>query len=163
MSKEKKDPREFEERIRESDRERREFEERLRGKRIDATVAETKDKEKDHKMSKKTPLRAKVAKEGFTDSGLPTPSTVDQTVERITTTRSTAPPTTGKPSITADDLRPPEKRSPGRTNKGRVKFTTMLKPELRQQLETIAQNRAISAADVLEIIVTEYLDALREK
>jgi hypothetical protein len=39
----------------------------------------------------------------------------------------------------------------------------MLKPELRQQLETIAQNRATSVADVLEIIVTEYLDALRKK
>jgi len=114
-------------------------------------------------MSKKTPLRPKVAKVGFTDSGLPTPSTVDQQVEQITTTRSPATRATGKTSITADDLRTPEKRSPGRTNKGRVKFTTMLKPELRQQLETIAQNRAISAADVLEIIVTEYLDALREK
>jgi hypothetical protein len=114
-------------------------------------------------MSKKTPLRPKVAKVGFTDSGLPTPSTVDQQVEHITTTRSPATRATGKPAITADDLRTPTERAPGLTNKGRVKFTTMLKPELRQQLETIAQNRATSVADVLEIIVTEYLDALRKK
>lgn len=111
-------------------------------------------------MSKQKPLQRKVAKEGFTDTGLPTPDTVDQTVEQITTTRSAAP---GKKSITADDLRPPAERAPGLTNKGRVKFTTMLRPDLRLQLETIAQNRAISVADVLEIIVTEYLDALQKK
>ena len=110
-------------------------------------------------MSKKTPLRPKVAKTGFTDSGLPTPATVDQTVERITTRKQS----NEKTAITADDLRTPAERTPGLTNKGRVKFTTMLKPDLRQQLETIAQNRATSVADVLEIIVTEYLDALRKK
>lgn len=104
-------------------------------------------------MSKKTirPLK------GYSSSGLPTPDQVDRSIEQI------APPTrtpTAK-SITADDLRPPAQRTPGRTNKGRVKFTTMLRPDLRTQLETIAQNRATSVADVLEIIVVEYLDTLK--
>lgn len=110
-------------------------------------------------MSKKTPLRRTVAKEGFTQSGLPTPATVDTTVEKIATVKPT--PAT-KSAITADDLRTPVERAPGLTNKGRLKFTTMLKPDLRQQLEIIAQNRTTSVADVLEIIVTEYLDALRK-
>jgi len=109
-------------------------------------------------MSKKAPPRPKVAKEGFTDTGLPTPNQVDQAVEQIATTKSTP----GRKSITAEDLRTPPEQAPGLTNKGRVKFTTMLRPDLRAQLETIAQNKAISLADVLEIMITDYLDALQK-
>jgi len=108
-------------------------------------------------MSKKKALRPKIAK-GYTDSGLPTPDQVDQVVEEIAPTRHR--PT--KQAISADDLRTPAEQPPGLTNKGRVKFTTMLRPDLRAQLETIAQNKAISLADVLEIMITEYLDGLQK-
>ena len=109
-------------------------------------------------MSKKTTPRPKIAKEGFTNTGLPTPDKVDQAVEQIATARS-AP---GKKAITADDLRTPAKRAAGLTNKGRARLTTMLRPDLRAQLETIAQNRQISIADVLELIIVDYLDALKK-
>lgn len=109
-------------------------------------------------MSKK-PLRPRNTVAGFTDSGLPTRDQVDHVAEQITPT--TTP--TAKAAITAADLRPPADRAPGLTQKGRVKFTTMLKPDLRLQLETIAQNRTSSVADILEIIIAEYLDALRAK
>lgn len=106
-------------------------------------------------MSKKTirPLK------GYTTSGLPTPDTVDQSIEQI------APPakqSTGKKAITAEDLRAPADRAPGLTNKGRARFTTMLRPDLRAQLETIAANRACSLADVIETILVDYLRDLQE-
>lgn len=110
-------------------------------------------------MSKKKGLRPKITQaEGYTESGLPTPDQVDQVAEKITAYAHTPI----KKSISAADLRTPPERAPGQTNKGRVKFTTMLRPDLRAQLETIAQNKAVSLADVLEIIVTEYLAALQK-
>lgn len=67
---------------------------------------------------------------------------------------------TGKPagkSFTIEDTKQPAEREPGLTIRGRVKFTTMLKPELREKLQAIADNRAISIADVLETMIEEYL------
>jgi hypothetical protein len=85
------------------------------------------------------------------DTGLPTPEKAQQTIQATVATP-------GKKSFTLNDATEPPKPEPGRTAKGRVKFTTMLKPELRNHLEAIAQNRQISVADVLETIVTEYLE-----
>lgn len=110
-------------------------------------------------MAKKA-IRPTVVQAGFTDTGLPTPETVERAVSVIAP--QVKPVRSKAATITADDLRTPAARQPGQTNKGRVKFTTMLKPELRLQLENIATNRACSVADVLEIIVTEYLDGLRK-
>ena len=56
-----------------------------------------------------------------------------------------------------DTIEPPQ-RDLSLTLKGRAKFTTMLKPELRQALERIAINKQMSVADVLELIISEYLD-----
>ncbi len=62
---------------------------------------------------------------------------------------------TGK-SFTLADTQPVKERKPGLTAKDRAKFTTMLKPELRAMLQAVADNRAISIADVLETILIEY-------
>ena len=40
---------------------------------------------------------------------------------------------------------------------GRVKFTTMLNKDLRNQLKHIATDKEISLADLLEEIIREYL------
>jgi len=64
---------------------------------------------------------------------------------------------TGK-SFSLADTTPPKERTPGLTAKGRVKLTTMIKPELRNMLQTVADNNAISLADVLETILLEYFD-----
>jgi hypothetical protein len=101
-------------------------------------------------MSKR-PTRQKIV-EGFDlETGLPTPQQTQQTIQAIVAK-------SGKKTFTIHDAAEPPAREPGLTGKGRAKFTTMLKPELRQQLERIAQNRQISVADVLETIITEYLD-----
>lgn len=86
------------------------------------------------------------------DTDLPDPATVDQTIDQISTG------TAKKKTFTAADRRDPgkTKRQPGMTAKGRAKFTTMLKPELRRELERIAQNRTISVADVIEQILNDY-------
>ncbi len=101
-------------------------------------------------MSKR-PARPKIV-EGFDPiTGLPTPDTAQRTVQATVATK------TGKTFTIQDTTNPPQ-REPGLTGKGRAKFTTMLKPELRTRLEAIAQNRQISVADVLETIITEYLE-----
>jgi len=38
----------------------------------------------------------------------------------------------------------------------RIKFTTMLKPELREVLQNVANNHNLSLADVLELIIQDY-------
>jgi hypothetical protein len=100
-------------------------------------------------MSKR-PARPKIV-EGFdAETGLPTPQQTQQTIQ-ATVAKS------NKKTFTLQDATEPPNREPGLTAKGRAKFTTMLKPELRQRLERIAQNRQISVADVLETIITEDL------
>lgn len=59
-----------------------------------------------------------------------------------------------------DAVSEPPKSIPGVTAKGRVKFTTMLNVELRQKLSRIAKNRYESVADVLETIISEYLNTI---
>jgi hypothetical protein len=86
------------------------------------------------------------------DTDLPDPATVDKAIDAISTG------TPRKKTFTAADRREPgkSKRQPGTTAKGRVKFTTMLKKDLRIEMERIAQNRQISIADVLEQILVDY-------
>jgi len=50
------------------------------------------------------------------------------------------------------------KYKPGMTRKGRVKFTTMLKPEYKKLLQVISVNKGLSVADVLEGIVEDYFN-----
>ena len=59
-----------------------------------------------------------------------------------------------------DAVSEPPNREPGLTAKGRVKFTTMLNVELREKLNRIAKNRHESVADVLEKIISEYLNGI---
>jgi len=63
-----------------------------------------------------------------------------------------------KKSFSIDDTKPPKERPPGLTAKGRAKFTTMLRGDLRDKLQAVADNHAISIADVLEKVIEEYFD-----
>jgi hypothetical protein len=66
--------------------------------------------------------------------------------------------------ISKDDLTPRPKQivSKARASKeGRVPFTTVIKPALRQQLQIIADNLGTSVAQVLETIVTEYINDIK--
>lgn len=58
----------------------------------------------------------------------------------------------------ADAEQPAKEQEPGLTKKNRAKFTTMLRPDLREKLQNVADNHAISIADVLETIVEEYFE-----
>ncbi len=58
-----------------------------------------------------------------------------------------------------EDTKPPEEEpEPGLTKKNRAKFTTMLRPDLRERLQNVADRHAISIADVLESIIEDYFD-----
>jgi regulator of PEP synthase PpsR (kinase-PPPase family) len=66
--------------------------------------------------------------------------------------------------ITKEDLtpKPKEVKTKARASKeGRVPFTTVMKPEIRQQLQTIADNLDTSVSQVLETIVLEYINELK--
>ena len=56
-----------------------------------------------------------------------------------------------------------KKPDDGRTIKGRVKFTTMLHPGLRAQLNAVALSQQVSVADVLDTIIREYFDLTPEQ
>ena len=75
---------------------------------------------------------------------------LDKSIEEITGQK-------GK-SFSLADTKPPKERTPGLTAKGRVKLTTMIKPSLRDMIQAVADNNAISLADVLETILLEYFD-----
>lgn len=115
-------------------------------------------------MSKR-PTRPKIVTDDFyQESGLPTQDQVNRIVADTTgqpiVKAPTSPP--GKRTFAAADLeaRKYKPRSP-ETAQGRVKLTTMMHPELREKLDTIAKARGLTIADVLEIIVTEYLADLK--
>lgn len=56
------------------------------------------------------------------------------------------------------DTREPEPTDPKLNRKGRVKFTTTIKPELRELLQKAADNNAINISDVLETVIKEYFE-----
>lgn len=63
----------------------------------------------------------------------------------------------GGKSFSLSDAKQKRQREPGLTARGRARFTTMLRPDLREKLEAIGSNRGITIADVIETIIEEYL------
>lgn len=61
--------------------------------------------------------------------------------------------------ITKADLTPKPKVPKRKLTKtGRTTLTTLMRPELKEKLAVIADNLNTSIADVLELIVTDYLN-----
>lgn len=54
-------------------------------------------------------------------------------------------------------------KHPGMTKEGRVRFTTMLKPEIRAALRKIADNTGGSVADVIEAVLEDFLSKIQGK
>ena len=101
-------------------------------------------------MSKKHPLRA-----GFSESGLPTPGQVERQTDEINETP--------KRLFSPEDLRQPDEPPKGMTRRGKKKLTTMMRPELRQQLERIATNRGITMAEVMDLVLTDFVEGLKKR
>lgn len=64
--------------------------------------------------------------------------------------------------IKKDDLvpRPKNYKRRVKTKAGRMPYTSMMLPEIRSKLQIIADNTDRSFADVLEVIVTKFLNEL---
>lgn len=107
-------------------------------------------------MAKEQRKRPKISFEGFDqDTGLPTPEGAVKTVADVT----------GQPikkPFSAADLKATRKPRSPQTAEGRVKFTTMLRPDLRDQLDTLAAARGITIAAALEIILEDFLANLKK-
>ena len=62
-------------------------------------------------------------------------------------------------TFSVEDTKPPRhKPKPGLTQKNRAKFTTMLRPDLKQKLDHVGKRNGMSIADVLEIVIEEYFE-----
>lgn len=62
-------------------------------------------------------------------------------------------------TFSVEDTKPPRrKHKPGLTQKNRAKFTTMLRPDLKQKLDHVAKRNTMSIADVLEVVIEEYFE-----
>lgn len=62
-------------------------------------------------------------------------------------------------TFSVEDTKPPRhKPKPGLTQKNRAKFTTMLRPDLKQKLDHVGRRNGMSIADVLEIVIEEYFE-----
>ncbi len=94
-------------------------------------------------MSKRKP---KIDKSRFSDL-----SDLDQSAAEITGKSKSK-------TFSLADTREPEQSDPSLNRKGRTKFTTTIKPELRDLLQKAADNNAINISDVLEIIIKEYFE-----
>jgi hypothetical protein len=116
-------------------------------------------------MAKKAFKPIKTVAAGWTETGLPTPEQVEQTAQQI----STAPPPKQEP----DKREPRQKKTlkkidpakvptaKGRPSKDRVKFTCMLNPGLRNQLNAVAIREARSISDIIELALVEYFELSR--
>lgn len=106
--------------------------------------------------------------QAFNSDRLPTPEQINETLELIKptayqTAQADQQATTGKKTFTRIDPKNVKKPDDGRTIKGRVKFTTMLHPGLRAQLNAVALSQQVSVADVLDTIIREYFDLTPEQ
>ena len=105
--------------------------------------------------------------QAFNSDRLPTLEQINETLDLIKPTAyQTAPAdtgSTGKKTFTRIDPKSVKKPDDGRTIKGRVKFTTMLHPGLRAQLNAVALSQQVSVADVLDTIIREYFDLTPEQ
>lgn len=89
------------------------------------------------------------------------PKTDKNRFSDLTNVNETASEITGKSKSKTFGLKDTKEPTPTPlhlTKKNRAKFTTMLRPDLREKLQNIADNNAISIADTLETIIEEYLD-----
>ena len=105
--------------------------------------------------------------QAFNSDRLPTPEQINETLELIKPPAyQPAPAATsqaGKKTFARIDPKSVKKPDDGRTIKGRVKFTTMLHPGLRAQLNAVALSQQVSVADVLDTIIREYFDLTPEQ
>lgn len=85
---------------------------------------------------------------------LPTPEDTSKTVAKVTKKE----PTTTKKTFSIEDTKKAPRPKAGTTRKGRVKYTTMIHPDLKILLQNVANNNAISSADALELIIKEYFN-----
>lgn len=59
-------------------------------------------------------------------------------------------------NLTNNTRRKPLKNKKEVNSKGRTPFTTMIRPELRDALDTVAYNNRETVADVLNTVLCEY-------
>ena len=94
---------------------------------------------------KKAPIKGKISKVGFTDSGLPTSDKISETVEQVTPDRA---PGQKKNTNTL--------RTTKITKDGRERWATTIRRDLKEKLVLDAFKRHATLADVLEDILLEW-------
>ncbi len=130
--------------------------------------------------NRKRPSSVKSFKDAWAETGLPTPEEVEQAAAELVeapkkesrpptkvkaTPKPKSPPKTTKSKtmkktaqtakrFTLADAQEQEKEPVN--EKGRARFNTTIKPELRDMLQRIAKNNGLTVSDVLEEILIDY-------
>lgn len=130
--------------------------------------------------NRKRPSSVKSFKDAWTETGLPSPEEVEQAAAELVesspkeASSTTKPKSPAKPKsqvkaskskavkkvssstkrFTLADAK--EKEQEPVNEKGRARFNTTIKPELRDLLQRIAKNNALTVSDVLEEILIDY-------
>lgn len=130
--------------------------------------------------NRKRPSSVKSFKDAWSETGLPTPEEVEQAAAELVETpppkkqapaktkatpkpKSEAKTTKSKPMkkttsaskrFTLADAK--EKEQEPVNEKGRARFNTTIKPELRDLLHRIAKNNGLTVSDVLEEVLVDY-------
>lgn len=128
--------------------------------------------------NRKRPSSVKSFKDEWAETGLPTPEEVEQAAAELVDQPTSSPqkPETkpeSKPKPKSQ-ARKPKPKSVKKTSskrftladakekdetvneKGRVRFNTTIKPELRDMLQRIAKNNGMTVSDVMEEIMVDY-------
>ena len=126
--------------------------------------------------TRKRPSSVQNFKEAFTETGLPTPELVEKATAELTEEPKKENPTPkkSKPAPKAQKTKAPAKTK-AKSNKqrftladaadtakeeinekGRARFNTTIRPELRELLQKIAKNNKMTVSDVLEEVLIDY-------
>ena len=122
--------------------------------------------------NRKRPSSVQSFKDDFANTGLPTPEEVEQAAVQLTKEEKKAPliekkakprvqkakaiakPKTSKQRFTLADASDPAQEEIN--EKGRARFNTTIRPELRELLHKIAKNNRLTVSDVLEEVLIDY-------
>ena len=124
--------------------------------------------------TRKRPSSVQNFKDAFTETGLPTPELVEKAAAELTEEPKKADPAPKKskssPKVQKTKSQTKAKSTKQRftladaadtakeeiNEKGRARFNTTIRPELRELLQKIAKNNKMTVSDVLEEVLIDY-------
>lgn len=133
--------------------------------------------------NRKRPSSVRSFKDEWKETGLPSPEEVEQAAAELVEQPASSPKTQSQPQPQPDPTPQPKPKTQSKSTKtktvkktasqrftladakktdesvnekGRVRFNTTIRPELRDMLHRIAKNNGMTISDVMEEILVDY-------